>query len=170
MCFAEFPEQILEPRLSLLITVRHQEDAVVAELAGKAGEFFELFSGDFVAAEADSGYLEFVKSHDVVHAFDDDEAVAIKGFFDPGFLQSSGVAAVEFEAAMIAADVTVLAWLFTFWFTVANPVVPFRFEVQIAAAVADDFPAFIAVRVDEIVLSKHAAAVAGDPASSPFLE
>lgn len=85
-------------------------------MVGEAGEFVELLGGDFVAAEADGGDLEFIESHDVVHAFDDHMAVAVEGFFDPRFLKSGSVAAVEFEAAMEAGDVAVLAVFLAFWF------------------------------------------------------
>ena len=114
--FTEFPQQVFESRFSFFVAVGHQEDAVVGELAGEAGEFVELLGSDFVAAEAHGGDFQFIESHDVVHSFDDDDAVAVEGFFDPGFLKPGGVAAVEFEAAMESRDVAMLAGFLAFWF------------------------------------------------------
>ena len=100
--FGEFPKQVFEAVFSFLVTVWHQQNTVVGELAGEAGEFFELLGGDFIAAESDVGDLKFIESHDVVHAFDDDKAVSVEGFFDPRFLKSRGVASVEFETLVVA--------------------------------------------------------------------
>ena len=52
---------------------------VVCELAGEAGDFVELFTGDFIAAEADGGDLKAFHAEGVVHAFDNDEAVVAAG-------------------------------------------------------------------------------------------
>ena len=48
--FAEFPQQIFEASFTFFVAVGNKEDAVGGELAGEAGEFVELLSGDFVAA------------------------------------------------------------------------------------------------------------------------
>ncbi len=66
MCFTEFPKQVFEAGFTFLVTVGHQEDAVVGELAGEAGEFVELLGSDFVGSKADGRDMEFIQSHDVV--------------------------------------------------------------------------------------------------------
>ena len=68
---------------------------------------------------------------------------------------SGGVAAVEFEAAMEASDIAVLAGFLAFGFAGSAPVVPLGFEVEVSAAVADDFAAFVAVGVDEVVFAEQ---------------
>ena len=168
-CFSQFPKEIFEAGFAFFVAVGHEEHPIICELAGEAGEFFELFGGDFVAAEADGGDLQLVETHDVVHAFDDDDTVAIEGFFDPGFLESRGVAAVEFEASVIAGDVAVLAGFLAFRFSGFDPVVPFGFEVQVSAAIADDVAPFVAVGVDEVAFAEQRATVARYPADAPFL-
>ena len=167
--FGQLPKQILEARFAFFVAVGHEEDSIIGELAGEAGEFFELLGGDLVAAEADGGDLQLVESHDVVHAFDNDEAVTVEGFFDPGFLESGGVAAVEFEASVVAGDVAVFAGFLAFGFAGFDPVVPFGFKVQVTATVADDVAAFVAVRIDEVAFAEQRSTVAGDPADAPFL-
>ncbi len=167
--FGQLPKQILETGFSFFVAVGHEEDSVVRELAGEAGEFFELFRCDFVAAEADGGDLKFVESHDVIHSFHNDDSVTVEGFFDPGFMESSGVAAVEFEASVVAGDIAVFAGLFAFGFSSFDPVVPFGFKVQVTATVADNVAAFVAVGVDEVAFAEQRATVARYPADAPFL-
>jgi len=53
--FAEFPEQVFESRFSCFVVVGKQNHLVVGDGPSVAGEFVELLSGDFFAAEADGG-------------------------------------------------------------------------------------------------------------------
>ena len=80
LCFAEFPKEIFELCLSFFVAVGEQQGLVVGDGAGVAEEFFELLTGDFVAAEAERGDLKTFHAEDVVHAFDDDEAVPTAEF------------------------------------------------------------------------------------------